>query len=96
MSKIDTLFTELTEWRTVEYLTALMSWQPHTLRAAIATSAKKRGVEIERKREDGLTSYRIKPDDYNPRDDLNKSVNECYRAIKERVANGGPGWEPGS
>lgn len=29
---------------------------------------------------------------YNPRDDFNKSVNECYRAIKERVANGGPGW----
>jgi DNA modification methylase len=32
--------------------------------------------------------------DYNPRDDFNKSVTACYDAIKERVANGGPGWEP--
>lgn len=32
--------------------------------------------------------------EYSPRDDFNKSVNECYREIKERVANGGPGWDP--
>lgn len=32
--------------------------------------------------------------DYSPRDDFNKSVNECYRAIKERVASGGPNWNP--
>lgn len=32
--------------------------------------------------------------DYSPRDDFNKSVNECYREIKERQAEGGPGWKP--
>ncbi len=32
--------------------------------------------------------------DYNPRDDFNKSISECYRVIKERVANGGPAWNP--
>jgi hypothetical protein len=31
---------------------------------------------------------------YSPRDDFNKSVNECYRVIKERMANGGPAWNP--
>lgn len=30
--------------------------------------------------------------DYNARDDFNKSTNECYRAIKDRVAQGGEGW----
>lgn len=33
-------------------------------------------------------------DKFNPRDDFNKSVQASYEAIKERVAKGGPGWEP--
>lgn len=32
--------------------------------------------------------------DYQPRDDFNKSVDECYRAVKQRVAQGGPNWKP--
>lgn len=34
------------------------------------------------------------PDTYNPRDDFSKSTEACYEAIRERVASGGPGWEP--
>lgn len=32
--------------------------------------------------------------DYSPRDDFNKSVQASYEAIKQRQAQGGPGWEP--
>jgi DNA (cytosine-5)-methyltransferase 1 len=31
---------------------------------------------------------------YNVHDDINKSLAECYRAIKARQAAGGPGWPP--
>ncbi len=33
-------------------------------------------------------------DTYDATDDAWKSVEEAYRVIKERIANGGPGWEP--
>lgn len=94
MTKIEKLFAELNEWHSVPALLETTGWKPHTLRAALATHAKKSGVELERRREDGLTSYRIKPDDFKPRDDFAKSIEAAYGAIKERVANGGPGWDP--
>jgi N6-adenosine-specific RNA methylase IME4 len=31
---------------------------------------------------------------YNATDDFAKSIDEAYRAIRERKANGGKGWEP--
>jgi hypothetical protein len=31
---------------------------------------------------------------YSPRADLAANINECYRVIRERIANGGPGWTP--
>jgi uncharacterized protein YdaU (DUF1376 family) len=31
-------------------------------------------------------------DDYNPTADFAASIDECYRAIRARVAAGGPGW----
>lgn len=31
---------------------------------------------------------------YDARQDLERSITEGFRAIRERVANGGPGWEP--
>jgi hypothetical protein len=32
--------------------------------------------------------------DYDAQDDMSKSLAEGYRVIRERVAAGGPGWEP--
>lgn len=32
--------------------------------------------------------------DYDAADDLTKSLDVAYAAIRERMANGGPGWEP--
>jgi len=32
--------------------------------------------------------------DYNPEDDFARSIEEAYRVIRERKANGGPGWTP--
>jgi hypothetical protein len=32
------------------------------------------------------------PDDYNPTDDFSRSIDEAYRVIRERKANGGKGW----
>jgi hypothetical protein len=36
----------------------------------------------------GLT----KPKDYDGTDDFSRSIDECYRAIRERKAKGGKGW----
>jgi len=36
--------------------------------------------------------YEKKGDNYNADKDFSESINECYRDIRERVANGGPGW----
>lgn len=60
MSKSDELMTRLREgWHSIDDLHALLFWQPHTIRGAISTAAKKHGVVIERRRIDGVTSYRI-------------------------------------
>jgi len=32
--------------------------------------------------------------DYDAEDDFSRSIDECYRVIRERVARGGPTWEP--
>ena len=31
---------------------------------------------------------------YNGNDDFSRSIDEAYAVIRERVANGGPGWTP--
>jgi hypothetical protein len=33
-----------------------------------------------------------RPEKYNADKDFGESINECYRDIRERMANGGPGW----
>jgi N6-adenosine-specific RNA methylase IME4 len=40
------------------------------------------------------TSALADASDYDAADDFAQSIEECYRAIRERKANGGPGWEP--
>ena len=34
----------------------------------------------------------VQNDDYDAAADFARSIDECYRAIHERVAAGGPGW----
>jgi hypothetical protein len=46
------------EWTPTYKLGRVTGWKPHTIRALISTEAKKRGLTIERKRENGITSYR--------------------------------------
>jgi DNA modification methylase len=36
----------------------------------------------------------LQPDEYDGVDDFGRSIDEAYRAIRERKAKGGPGWEP--
>jgi hypothetical protein len=31
---------------------------------------------------------------YDAADDFSRSLDDCYRAVRERVAAGGKGWEP--
>lgn len=45
-------------WTDVPALLEMTGWQAHTLRAAISTAARKFGFKVERKRENGVTSYR--------------------------------------
>ena len=36
-----------------------------------------------------------KTDAYDATDDFAKSIDEAYRVIRERMRNGGPGWQQG-
>ena len=59
MSKQSYLTDELRKgWITVGVLLAMTNWKPHTLRSVLS-----RMGNVERKREDGVTSYRLKPED---------------------------------
>ena len=40
------------------------------------------------------TPVEEQPDEYQARADFAKSLEVAYQAIRERVARGGPGWEP--
>lgn len=57
--KKDRLIAMLADWTTIGDLMAAMGWQAHTVRGAISTAAKARGIVIERRRVDGVTSYRV-------------------------------------
>lgn len=94
MSKADELVDRLKSgWASAEDLRKELDWLPHTLRGAISTIAKKRGLKIERRRENGITSYRIEPE-YDANKDVEGCFSDAYAAIRDRVAAGGPGWEP--
>lgn len=82
------------DWVSVHDLMAITGWKSkHSVRGA-ASALKRSGLAVERKREAGVISYGIKPDDHQPRDDFSKSVDTAYEAVKERVAAGGPNWSP--
>lgn len=57
--KKDRLIAMLADWTSIDYLMAHLDWQAHTVRGAISTAAKARGISIERQRVDGVTSYRV-------------------------------------
>ena len=57
--KKDKLVAMLADWTSIDYLMAHLDWQAHTVRGAISTAAKARGISIERQRIDGVTSYRV-------------------------------------
>lgn len=60
MTKSDQLADALREgWQSTEDLHLKFFWGPTTIRGAISMIAKKRGLKIERRRENGITSYRI-------------------------------------
>jgi len=42
----------------------------------------------------GWMVWRDETGRYSPRRDLAGSIDDCYAAIRQRKANGGPGWEP--
>jgi hypothetical protein len=41
-----------------------------------------------------MSKMPLNDDDYDAADDLSRSIEECYRAIRERMARGGPPWVP--
>lgn len=58
VSKSDRLVSMLADWTPISDLTKAMGWQSHTVRGALSTAAKARGIKIERRRIDQVTSYR--------------------------------------
>lgn len=36
----------------------------------------------------------VTPHDYDPQKDFGGSIDDCYRAVRERMAAGGPSWIP--
>jgi DNA-binding transcriptional regulator PaaX len=60
MSKIETLFEKLCNgWCDVPSLCAEFGWKPHSLRAAVSGLVLPANGKIERRRENGVTSYRV-------------------------------------
>lgn len=60
MTKIETLIARLREgWVASETLQRDLGWRSHTLRGALSNLSRKRKLRIERKREEGVTQYRI-------------------------------------
>jgi hypothetical protein len=57
--KRDRLISMLADWTPLSELMSAMRWQAHTVRGALSTAAKARGITIERKRDAGITSYRV-------------------------------------
>jgi hypothetical protein len=43
-------------------------------------------------REHGESDRKKSANEYDGADDFARSIDECYRAIRERKAKGGPGW----
>lgn len=82
------------DWVPADQLCAELEWQPHTLRGAISTLAKKHKLKAERRRLNNITSYRLVDPEYDSNKDVEGSFNDAYAAVRARVAQGGPGWEP--
>lgn len=60
MSKTATLFQKLADgWCDAPSLCAEFGWKPHTLRAAVSGLVLPSNGTIERRRENGVTSYRV-------------------------------------
>jgi hypothetical protein len=57
--KRDRLISMLADWTPLTDLMSAMGWQAHTVRGALSTAAKTRGVKIERQRVEGVSSYRV-------------------------------------
>lgn len=49
-------------WAPVPELLEATGWASHTLRGFLSASAKKMNIKIERRRENGVTSYRVVSD----------------------------------
>lgn len=47
------------DWCTLSSLLQLTGWKPHTLRAELSRIGKRGGFKVIRKRDAGVTSYRI-------------------------------------
>ncbi len=60
MTKADQLLKAITgEWASIADLMFATGWQAHSVRGALSALAKKRGVKILRKRDHGMTFYRV-------------------------------------
>lgn len=57
--KRERLVAMLSKWTPITELMAAVGWQAHTVRGALSTAAKSLGISIERRRVDGVTSYRV-------------------------------------
>lgn len=60
MTKADELLKAISEeWVPMPDLMFSTGWQAHSVRGALSTLAKKRGIKIERMRNNGVTFYRV-------------------------------------
>lgn len=70
MTKAATLLLKLDAgWCQVPDLCAEFGWNPHTLRAAICSLELDDGWEVQRRRENGITSYRVASGGFVAEDD---------------------------
>ncbi len=62
MSKKEQIVSMLADWTPIADLQAATSWKAHSVRGALSSAAKANNIKIERRRVDGVTSYRVAPE----------------------------------
>jgi hypothetical protein len=55
---------------------------------------RKRGSAIAQRRLPFSPAHEARDESYDGTADFSRSLDDCYRAVRARVAGGGKGWEP--
>ena len=64
----------------------------HSRDKIMAARAKSEDLDLELLELEDALRAQVAPADYDGDDDFGRSIEACYAAVRDRQANGGPGW----